>query len=263
MPTRESAPHGAPCWIELSTPDPAASNAFYGAVFGWTASEPAAEFGGYYQYFSNGVPIAGVMQTQPGAVDGWNVYLSTDDITKTMETVTAGGGQVVVEPMALPELGSMAFAVDAGGAGVGFWQAAPFAGIGVLGEADAPAWFELHTRDFAKCIDFYREITGLTAQSLSDTDEFRYSSFVSGQEMHFGVADDARTMAADESPRWHLYIGAHGDDTDATVAKIEELGGTVLMAAEDTPYGRIAAVADPQGVRFLVVAPNDQMPAKS
>jgi predicted enzyme related to lactoylglutathione lyase len=32
------------------------------------------------------------------------------------------------------------------------------------------------------------------------------------------------------------------------------------MAAEDTPYGRLAAAADPTGARFKLVAANEAMP---
>ena len=34
------------------------------------------------------------------------------------------------------------------------------------------------------------------------------------------------------------------------------------QAAEDTPYGRIAGVADPLGARFKLVGPNEAMPAR-
>ena len=47
MPARESAPVGAPCWIDLMTSDTQRSREFYGELFGWDAEEPNAEFGGY------------------------------------------------------------------------------------------------------------------------------------------------------------------------------------------------------------------------
>ena len=40
---------------------------------------------------------------------------------------------------------------------------------------------------------------------------------------------------------------------DATLAKIVELGGTVVMPAWDTPYGRLAEAADPTGARFKLI----------
>jgi predicted enzyme related to lactoylglutathione lyase len=55
-----------------------------------------------------------------------------------------------------------------------------------------------------------------------------------------------------------VYFGV--EDTDAALVKIVDLGGSVLMAAEDTPYGRLAAVADPTGAQFKLVAANEVMP---
>ena len=47
---------------------------------------------------------------------------------------------------------------------------------------------------------------------------------------------------------WDFFLGA--DDVDKTVQLIVENGGSVVRAAEDTPYGRLAAVADPTGAGF-------------
>ena len=37
MPARDSAPAGAPCWIDLFSSDPDRAEEFYGEIFGWTA----------------------------------------------------------------------------------------------------------------------------------------------------------------------------------------------------------------------------------
>jgi uncharacterized protein len=44
-------------------------------------------------------------------------------------------------------------------------------------------------------------------------------------------------------------------DTDAAMAKVTELGGSVVRPAEDTPFGRIGAVADNQGAVFSLITP--------
>lgn len=56
MPTRDTAPIGAPCWIDLVTSDTERSRAFYCELFGWTAKQPAEEFGGYFNFTRDGVP---------------------------------------------------------------------------------------------------------------------------------------------------------------------------------------------------------------
>lgn len=44
-----------------------------------------------------------------------------------------------------------------------------------------------------------------------------------------------------------------GSDLEAAVATVEELGGTVMHAGADTPFGRLATVADPQGAGFQIL----------
>jgi predicted enzyme related to lactoylglutathione lyase len=48
------------------------------------------------------------------------------------------------------------------------------------------------------------------------------------------------------------------EDTDAAVAKMTSLGGATIRPPWDTPYGRMAVVADDHGAVFSVImAPAD------
>ncbi len=59
-------------------------------------------------------------------------------------------------------------------------------------------------------------------------------------------------MGPDGPPaHWAVYLQV--DDTDAAVAKVEELGGTIQMPPEDTPYGRLARCTDPTGAAFMLI----------
>ena len=58
MPTRDGAPLGAPCWIDLLTSDLQRSQEFYRAVFGWTFESAGPEYGGYVNASKNGQPVA-------------------------------------------------------------------------------------------------------------------------------------------------------------------------------------------------------------
>jgi predicted enzyme related to lactoylglutathione lyase len=49
-----------------------------------------------------------------------------------------------------------------------------------------------------------------------------------------------------------VYFGA--DDTDKALARVVDLGGSVVTPAEDTPYGRLAQATDPTGALFKLVA---------
>jgi predicted enzyme related to lactoylglutathione lyase len=263
VPTRETAPIGAPCWVDLMTSDTERSRAFYGQLFGWTAEEPSEEFGGYFSFAKDGVRVAGCMAAQPGAgvPDVWSIYLASDDAGKTVDAASANGGQVHVQPMAVGDLGTMAFVGDPGGAGIGVWQPGLYPGFAVFGEAGTPSWFELHTRDYEAAVDFYRNVFRWDTHVVSDTPEFRYTTFKDGETWLAGIMDASSFLPDGVPAHWSVYFGV--EDADASLANIVALGGTVVSAAEDTPYGRLATAADPTGARFKLVAPNAAMPAST
>jgi uncharacterized protein len=249
---------GAPCWIDLSTSDTAATRAFYTGLFGWTADEPDPQFGGYFMFSRDGVPAAGCMPAMPDSpTNFWSVYLTVDDAGKTLEAVTAGGGQVYVPAMPVADLGTMGVLADPGGASIGIWQPGQFSGLGVAGEPGLPSWFELHTRDYDNVLAFYRQVFGWNVAVQADQPGFRYAALAHGETLLAGVMD--ATAFGPEAPvGWSIYFWV--DDADAAIAKAESLGGSVLHPAEDTPYGRLATVADPTGAVFKLMAANDQMP---
>lgn len=262
MPARETFPIGAPCWVDLMTSDTARSRAFYCELFGWTAEEPAAEFGGYFNFSKDGVWVAGCMAQQPGSEmpDVWSVYLTSDDAAKTAEAATANGGQIYSEPMAVGDLGTMAVLADPGGAAVGLWQPGRHHGFGLHGETGTPSWFELLTRDYDAAVGFYRDVFRWDTNAVSDTPEFRYTVQVVGEEQWAGVMDASGFLPEGVPAHWSVYFGV--EDADAALARIVELGGAVVVPAEDTPYGRLATASDPTGAVFKLVAPNAAMPAR-
>src|SRR5216684_4132010 len=146
MTTRDSAPLGSPCWADLWTSDVEGSRKFYADLFGWEAQEPSEEFGGYFMFTREGVPVAGGMGDMGEdmkADDTWKIYLNTDDIAKVLEAVEAEGGQVIAPAMEVADLGSNAVLIDPTGAHLGTWQPGTFPGFTVLGEHGAPSWAEL------------------------------------------------------------------------------------------------------------------------
>ncbi len=260
MPTRDTAPIGSPCWVDLMTSDTERSRAFYCRLFGWEAEEPSEEFGGYFTFTKDGARVAGCMASQPGAgePDVWSVYLATDDAGSTDDAATANGGQVHVEPMAVGDLGTMAFVTDAGGAGIGVWQpsikASAFsARLGRrLGSSCTPGTMRARSSSIAIVFRWDTHVA-------SDTPEFRYTTLGHGDEGLAGIMDVSGFLPDGVPAHWSVYFGV--DDTDAALSRIAELGGSVVLAAEDTPYGRLAAATDPTGSKLKLVGPNAAMPA--
>jgi uncharacterized protein len=255
MPKRDSAPVGAPCWIELFTSDVEKGRAFYQELFGWTSDEPAEEFGGYFTFYKDGVRVAGGMHNdgQSGAPDVWSVYLACEDAKATADAAKANGGQVMVEPMEVMDLGSMVVVSDPGGGVIGGWQPGTHTGFGVYAEPNTPQWFELHTRDYDASIDFYRKVFAWDAHVASDTPELHYTTLGEGEAALAGIMDATAFLPDGVPGQWSIYFGT--EDADATLAKVVELGGSIVQPAEDTPYGRLATAADPSGINFKLIQP--------
>lgn len=256
MPTRETAPAGAPCWIELMTSDPDGAREFYGELFGWTSEQESDEkYGGYINFSKDGRGVAGGMKNDgsQGMPDTWSVYLASDDARATAAAATAAGGQVLMPPMAVDPYGTMAILADPTGAAIGVWQPGDHKGFDAIGEPGAPAWFELHTRDHKAAVSFYQHAFGWNTTDMSDSDEFRYTVLQSGDAQLAGIMDASSFLPEGVPSNWSIYFQV--EDTDKALARVEELGGRVLQPAEDTPYGRLAAAADSTGATFKLLGP--------
>lgn len=263
MTTRTNYPNGAPCWADLWTSDVEGSRHFYGTLFGWEAEAPEPEFGGYFSFLRNGKQIAGAMGDMGHeggdffmrANDTWKVYFAVDDIEATVAAVRNAGGVVLSEPMAVADLGIQAVLEDPNGATFGLWQAGTHLGFSVLDEPGAPSWFELHTANHAVAVAFYREVLGLGIDLVGDTDEFRYAMLNGPSDCGQvgGIMDATSWLPEGTGPYWTTYW--HTDDATATQEQVMALGGSVIAPAEDTPYGRLATVADPQGAVFRLRTP--------
>ncbi len=251
MPTRDHAPAGSPCWADLWTSDVAGSRRFYGELFGWEAEDPEPLFGGYFNFTRHGVRTAGCMgdMGEMKASDTWKVYLATDDVARTVAAAEANGADVFAAGMPVADLGIQAVMTDPTGAALGAWQPGTFPGFTVLGEPGAPSWFELHTRDYATAVDFYRTVFGWDTAVVADDDQFRYTVAhgPDGEELA-GIMDASSILGDGVPAHWSVYWEV--DDAGAAVAQVKALGGSVVADVEDTPYGRIATVCDPAGAEL-------------
>jgi predicted enzyme related to lactoylglutathione lyase len=241
-------------WIDLFTSDPGKSRAFYGELMGWTASDPNPDFGGYFNFSKGDSLVAGGMKndhTAPPVPDHWNVYLAVENAEATVAAATARGAGVIVPAMPVGDLGSMAMIAGPGGAVVGIWQPGTMHGMGVIAEPGAPAWFELHSRDYDASVQFYKDVFGWDARTMSDTPEFRYTTLGEGEGALAGLMDSSNYLPEGVPAHWAVYLAV--ESTDAAVKTAEELGGTVLDAPKDTPFGRLARIADSTGATLRLV----------
>jgi predicted enzyme related to lactoylglutathione lyase len=253
MPLRDNAPLGAPCWVDLMTSDQAGATAFYGALFGWEAQEPNPDFGGYLNFTKDGVLVAGCMGQMPGSPmpDLWSTYLASADVGRTLDTARADGGQVIVDAMAVADLGTMAVVLGPDSAAIGVWQPGTHRGFGVHHDPGSPRWFELHTRDYAAAVAFYRDVFGWETQVVSDTDDFRMTALTVDDTWLAGIMDATGHLPEGAPSHWAIYFAV--EDLDHALAIVTANGGAVTSPPQDTPYGILASATDPTGAAFRLV----------
>lgn len=252
MVTRDTAwPEGTPCWADLGAPDVAAARTFYSDIFGWDVQEGPPEAGGYSVADLKGRGVAGIgPKMQPEAPTMWMVYLATQDADATAAKIKGAGGQLMVEPMDVMDVGRMAVAMDTVGAVFGIWQARAFSGAQIVNEPGAITWNEQMSRDFEASKAFYGSVFGYEYNDMSG-DGFLYATFKVGDREVGGIgalpADAAGAPAA-----WSVYFGTV--DTDASMARVEANAGSIIRPASDSPYGRMGVVADDQGAVFSLIS---------
>jgi predicted enzyme related to lactoylglutathione lyase len=116
----------------------------------------------------------------------------------------------------------------------------------------APCHFELHTRDYDATVAFYEKVFGWKPEPVSDTPEFRYTVLNVADGENAGIMDSSGFLPEGVPAHWSVYFAV--EDVDKALATVETLGGTIVLAAEDTPYGRIASAADSTGATFKLRA---------
>jgi predicted enzyme related to lactoylglutathione lyase len=260
MPTTTThPPTGAPIWLDLLTSDQDRAAAFYGQLFGWSVEDPAEdgrEYGGYRNLTKDGVRIAGVMGQHPGSPipDTWSIYLATPDAKQTLDLAEANGGTVLLAAQDVHDLGRFAMVQDPTGAAIGLWEPGTHRGFGLTQEPGSPCWFELFTRDHRAAVRFYEQVFAWPVEVVSDTDELRYATYGGGDQQRAGIMDASAFLPEGVPAHWSVYLGAAS--ADATCELARSLGGAVVDPPQDTPYGRLATLADPTGAVFKIIEDN-------
>jgi predicted enzyme related to lactoylglutathione lyase len=247
MPTRDTAwPHGTPCWIDYGAPDVAAAQSLYATVLGWTYEGGDPEYGGYLTCLRNGLQAAGMApQQDPADPPRWTTYFATDDADATAARIREAGGTVLVEPMDVGPMGRMAIALDPQGNPFGLWQAGQHTGVRIYNQPGAVVWNEAAVDDPGAAREFYGAVFGFRFDEVPDAGG--YTTFATGDRPLGGLGASQPALPKGWSACFSVA------STDEAVADVEAAGGKVLMAAEDTPFGRFAVVEDPWGAAFEVM----------
>ena len=254
MPEFNSYPAGTPSWVDLASPDPAGSNAFYGALFDWEADDLGPDAGHYALLQKGGKNVAGsgpiMMDGQPTA---WTTYVGVDDCDATVELAKKAGAAVFVEPMDVMQAGRMAIFADPTGAVLGVWQPKDHKGADLANEPGTFTWNELDTRDVPAAKSFYSEVFGWQPNDM-DMGGLSYTEWKLGDRSVAGMMPMPEMVPPEVPANWLVYFAV--TDCDAAVAKATDLGATVLVPATDITPGRFAVLSDPAGAVFAVIKTN-------
>jgi predicted enzyme related to lactoylglutathione lyase len=249
MPVRNDPwPAGTPCWVDCQVDDPVKESEFYADLFGWTIQSGGEEAGGYLMAMKDGQSVAGIgPKPQPGMPSVWTTYFAAVEADAIAGKVTAAGGQVLIPPFDVLDAGRMLVAADTTGAVFAVWQARGHNGAAVYNEHGAYCWNELHTRQLDTAERFYADVFGFTYAHVGDGTTMRYAMFTPpGAAEPAGGMNDDTLMPGDPQPSYWL-TWFQFDGVDDGVARATDLGGSVVMPVTDSPVGRMAILAAPQG----------------
>ncbi len=122
--------HGAISWAEMMTTDQDAAGSFFTELLGVGLdkdSMPTPDDSQYYMLMTENGPVAGIMPLPPNLIEMgvppcWTVYFAVDDVDSAIESTTSMGGERIMGPMPIPDVGRIAILRDPQGAVFGVQQ---------------------------------------------------------------------------------------------------------------------------------------------
>ncbi|MFF7749360.1 VOC family protein [Streptomyces sp. NPDC007971] len=245
-------PEGTPCWADAMFSDLEGAKSFYGDVLGWTFGESSSEYGNYTQAYANGRAVAAVVPPMPGqeGQSQWCLYFASPDAAATAAKIRDNGGEVLMEPMQVGEFGTMCLAREPSGAVFGVWQPGTHEGFEATATPGAYCWAEVFTREPGKADTFLTAVFPYRAKQIED-DAVDFRLFDLGEDAVLG----RMRMTDDFPPEVPSYVNLYFtvDHCDEAVARAVKHGAVLRFGPMSSPFGRFAALTDPQGANFSVI----------
>jgi predicted enzyme related to lactoylglutathione lyase len=260
MADRSGYAPGTPSWVDLGAADFERARQFYGDLFGWEFELGDENMGYYSMATSDGRRVAGIAprqsEDQPAV---WTVYIASDDADETAQRIREHGGTMIMEPLDVMDQGRMLIAADPGGAVFGVWEAGAHTGAQKVNAPGSFSWCELNARDGKAADQFYSAVFGHQPEQIGDGVKFDYTVWhIGGQQVCGRLQMTAEWEGV--PPHWMPYFAVDGD-CDKAAERVTELGGRVQVEPFDSPYGRMAVVADPDGANFTIIHLADSPPS--
>ena len=244
-------------WHDLLTDDPAATKRFYGELFGWTFHAIGPRFGAvastnYMLIRHEGRLIGGMIDESrlDSELDlsQWVGLMSTGDIDAAVATLQRSGGTIYTPPTELADRGRIAVVADPQGALFALLQTHDGDPGDEPPRMNEFLWDEVWVEDVEVAETFYRELSGLDAETVALGEESAYRYLVGNHVPRFGILP---LPIEDLPPLWTPYLRVA--DPAAIVARVEELGGRVVIEpVERAPGVTVALIIDPSGAGFAI-----------
>lgn len=251
QPTNNRLP-GKIIWHDLLTDKPAESQRFYEELFGWEFERIGPNFGAiasanYMLIRHNGRLIGGMIDEArldtTAEISQWIALMSTADIDVAVAKLKQSGGKVFTPPTDLADRGRIAVVNDPQGAVFALLETRDGDPVDVEPEINGFLWNEVWSDDVAAATAFYMELTGLESAAQAVTGDSPYRYLANDGRPRFGVLPKP---VEDLTPLWATYIRV--DDPAAILARVEELGGRILLDTQERSLGgKVALIAGPSG----------------
>ena len=115
-----------PVHFEMSFENADRIQAFYSKVFGWTFQKWGDDTMPYYLATTGADPEPGIngglLLRQGGMPAGTTNTMGVESVDKAVETIKSAGGNIILEKMAVPGMGWVAYATDTEGNQFGVFE---------------------------------------------------------------------------------------------------------------------------------------------
>jgi len=243
---------GKPIFAELVTPDLATAKQFYGGLFSWSFRDLSGGRSPFAEAYLAGNPVAGLVEkpVPPGdhAQPIWLNFFAVADADAAEKIAVQKGARVLVAAHDRPDRGREAVLADPQGAVFAVLASSSGDPPDLLSPPGDWIWCSLITSDPVSDSDFYKAVFSYQVATLPASPGEQHLLLASGNYAR-ASANSMPEGHPNMHPHWLAYVRV--DDVTKAVAKVNALGGRILVEPRvDRHGGLIAVVADPLGAPF-------------
>lgn len=236
---------GKVVWHDLVTPDLDKAKVFYTGLFGWSFEDVSED---YALASNNGRLVAGLARLDlSGRAGRWLPLVSVTDIDGAYSKAVSLGAEIAKKPFDLPGRGRIAVLKDPQEAAFGIVQSSQGDPKDRKADFNEWLWDEIWTDNVRAAAEFYHDVLGYEVgqTTLAGTD-YRYLKH--GDLPRVGLL---KMLAPELENTWVSYIRV--EDVKAVTAKVETLGGQVLVAPQaDIRDASLTIITDPSGAGLIL-----------